>query len=844
MFSLRRSKPDAAPSGAPGPQARGQGSLAGHGLAAFALIALVVLAGWQATRMLQAQATGDSRLSQAAGVARLLAADISASLLQARAVLGAAADRPEVRRLTDAPGSPETLAWGERVARMLPGALRVRLLPAGWDQLDDSATPHLSFASLELVREAERSGAPTAFEVHHPGSDQAHVAVVLPVKAADGSVVGTVHAALSPQWLGDLMAQAGPATGAALGLRQRVSDGESPFVAGSAVDDVAGAVPVEGSIWEVAYRPLPGGYALGLSAALWVVPLVMLGLVALALLWQVRRVQRALRADQVAAIEVLEGALSGRPPMRPPLQLVESEPLLARVESVRASARRGAGEDAKAQEKRRGGPESGEGPATRPRPDEAGIEAMFGRVSPAAPRGETVPREVFKAYDIRGIAGKTLTPEVVTLIGRAIGSEAYDRGQQTVIIGRDCRPSGEELADALTSGLRQSGRDVVDLGMVPTPLVNFATHFLGSDCGVMITGSHNPPEYNGLKIVLGGEALSGDRLLALADRAEHGDLLEGEGELRSQDLLPDYVDRIASDVRIARPMTVVVDCGNGAAGIAAPTLLRTLGCEVIELFCEPDGAFPNHHPDPSRPDNLQALLEAVQREGADLGIAYDGDGDRLGVVDNLGKIIWPDRLLMLFAQDVLSRQPGADIIYDVKSSRHLASHILLHGGRPLMWKSGHSLMRAKLKETGALLAGEFSGHVFFEERWYGFDDALYASARLLEILGEDRRSPGEVFAELPDSLCTPELQATVEGGGQEDLVKRMVEQVDFDGATLTTIDGLRAEFGSGWGLVRASNTTPSLIFRFEADDERSLAEIEERFRTLVRSVAPELELPF
>jgi phosphomannomutase/phosphoglucomutase len=514
------------------------------------------------------------------------------------------------------------------------------------------------------------------------------------------------------------------------------------------------------------------------------------------------------------------------------------------VEGARA-ARGGSGGRGRSQPERAAGTGSGEHGQSRSSPDEAGIEALFGRVSPpAADRPPAFPREIFKAYDIRGLVGSTLTPAVVRLIGRAIGSEAYDRGQQAVMVARDCRPSGQDLADALIAGLRQSGRDVVDLGMVPTPLLNFATHFLGSDCGVMITGSHNPPEYNGLKVVLGGEALSGQQLLALADRAERGDLLEGEGELRSQNLLPDYVDRIASDVRIARPLSVVVDCGNGVAGVAAPILLRTLGCEVTELYCEPDGSFPNHHPDPSRPENLDDLIQAVQREGADLGIAYDGDGDRLGVVDNLGKIIWPDRLLMLFAQDVLSRQPGADILYDVKSSRHLASHILLHGGRPLMWKSGHSLMRAKLKETGALLAGELSGHVFFEERWYGFDDALYASARLLEILAEDRRSPGEVFAELPDSLSTPELQAPVEEGAQEDLVRRIIERADFEGATLTTIDGLRAEFGNGWGLVRASNTTPSLVFRFEADDERSLVEIQERFRELVRAVDPDLELPF
>jgi phosphomannomutase/phosphoglucomutase len=568
----------------------------------------------------------------------------------------------------------------------------------------------------------------------------------------------------------------------------------------------------------------------------------MLALIAPLLVWRLRMVQGALREDQGGVVDMVEAAVSGRPPVRPRLRLAESEALLARLDSLlRARTARPVVPVPP--------PASPEEPpvSTRAAPDKTAIDRAFGRVRPAAAAragASALPADIFMAYDIRGVAGKTLTPEVMTLLGRAIGSEAYEHGQQTVILGRDCRESGAALAEALAQGLRASGRDVVDLGMVPTPLLYFATRFLGSDCGVMVTGSHNPPEYNGLKLELGGEAVNGERLQALARRVERGDLLQGDGAYRTQNLLADYVDRVASDVRLARPMKLVVDCGNGSAGGLVPALLRTLGCEVVELYCEPDGRFPNHQPDPSRPENLADLSSAVRRQAADLGLAFDGDGDRLGVVDTQGKIIWPDRLLMLLAQDVLSRQPGADIIYDVKSTRDLASYILLHGGCPLMWKSGHSLMRAKLKETGALLAGELSGHIFFEERWYGFDDGPYAAARLLEILSEDPRSPAEVFAELPESLSTPELLVATPKGNQHELARRMAEKADLKGATLTTIDGLRAELAKGWGLVRASNTTPHLMFRFEADDAAGLAEIETLFRTLALSVDPDLELPF
>ncbi|MFP5344545.1 MAG: phosphomannomutase/phosphoglucomutase [Gammaproteobacteria bacterium] len=455
-----------------------------------------------------------------------------------------------------------------------------------------------------------------------------------------------------------------------------------------------------------------------------------------------------------------------------------------------------------------------------------------------------IPETIFKAYDIRGIVGKTLTAEIVREIGRAIGSEARARRQDTVVVGRDGRLSGPEFAKSLSEGLRAAGVNVIDIGMAPTPVLYFATHHLNTGSGVAITGSHNPPDYNGIKIVLGGETLSGEAISALRTRIVQGDLTQGAGAWKSVDVAPDYIARVTSDVRLARPLKIVVDCGNGVAGMLAPRVLRALGCEVTELFCEVDGRFPNHHPDPSQPENLEDLIRAVKSGGAELGLAFDGDGDRLGVVTAEGRVIWPDRQLMLYAADVLSRNPGATVIYDVKCTRNLARVITGHGGRPLMWKTGHSLIKAKMKETGALLAGEMSGHVFFKERWYGFDDGLYTAARLLEILSRDTRHPGAVFNALPETVNTPELKLEMREGEHFKLMQRLQESADFPGAKLTTLDGVRADFEDGWGLARPSNTTPTVIIRFEAENKAALARIQNEFRAALLKLDPDLKLPF
>lgn len=452
--------------------------------------------------------------------------------------------------------------------------------------------------------------------------------------------------------------------------------------------------------------------------------------------------------------------------------------------------------------------------------------------------------EIFKAYDVRGIVGRTLTAEVVELIGQAIGTEALARNRHAAAIGRDGRLSGPELAAALARGLQKSGVDVIDVGQVATPMLYFAAHHLDTLTGVSVTGSHNPPDYNGLKMMVAGETLWGDAIQQLRSRIERGDLAHGAGSYREQPIREPYLERIVGDVKLARPMSVVVDCGNGVAGGIAPELYRRLGCKLTELYCDVDGNFPNHHPDPSQPKNLVDLKNALAAGKGEIGFAFDGDGDRLGVVTKSGKIIYPDRLLMLFAADVLKRQPGAQIIFDVKSTRNLFSWIRRHGGTPVLWKTGHSLIKQKLRETGALLAGEMSGHFFFKERWYGFDDALYAGARLLEILSHEG-DPTAVLEGLPDAICTPELHIQLVEGENFALIEKLRQTARFEGAQdVITIDGLRVEYADGFGLARPSNTTPVVVLRFEADNESALKRIQDDFRRAILGVKPDAVLPF
>lgn len=450
---------------------------------------------------------------------------------------------------------------------------------------------------------------------------------------------------------------------------------------------------------------------------------------------------------------------------------------------------------------------------------------------------------IFRAYDIRGIVGEDLTLDAVYQIGLAVGSEAQEQGETSVVIARDGRLSSEELAQQLASGLQASGVNVIDLGLVPTPILYFATYQLNTASGVMVTGSHNPANYNGLKVVIAGETLFDRGITRLKERIDQRQLLTGSGSYSSADINAQYIEYVLGDIAIAQPLKLVVDCGNGAAGVLAPGLFEELGCEVIPLYCDVDGHFPNHHPDPTVAENLADLLEQVRENKADLGIAFDGDGDRIGVVSSSGKIIPADKLLMLFAQDVVSRNPGCDVVFDVKCTRHLNDVIASYGGRPIMWKSGHSMVKHKMVETGALLGGEFSGHIFFKERWFGFDDGLYSAARLIEIMSTGNPDLDQVLEQFPASFGTPELFLEVGDAAKFDIVKLFAEQADLGDAKISLIDGVRADFPEGWGLLRASNTNPYLVLRFEADSEEALAQIIHRFQEELDIIQPGLQIP-
>lgn len=812
----------------------------------YGVIGLLLLTAlvWSGLFFLFSSAASHQLTAQTRSVAQALAASVDAIIGERRRLIEGLARQPDLVTLFEQGDSLALQAEQERLTKLVPGAQQVRLLPVGFSEPDTRLTPNMGYASLLMLRRAESSRGVLPAEVHQFGTAHQHIAVAAGVRdPVQDKVVGVIHAAFSTQDL-QLLVGAVDSYGGHVELQQIVPDkspfsfvGSGPPLSGNAGPD--GLLPVAGTIWQLAYwggveggTDVPGMVFLFLPGVL----LFLLGSFMLFMLAQ--QMSKALKKDQHSILTLFEALTTGRPPKSASAQLADLQPTLDvlehQVKEFRASQA----------EKFRSKPVVTETEVGGILVDEAKVP------SPARPTPLSlgapvdISATIFRAYDIRGVVGETLTEEVVVQLGQGIGSEVFDRGYQSVLVARDVRTSSDALQSALIQGLKASGRDVIDLGLVPTPLLNYAVHELNIECGVMVTGSHNPPQYNGLKLVIGGECPSQESLQGLRRRIDAHQLLQGEGSFDSREIIDDYIERVVSDVRLAQTLKVVVDCGNGAASVVAPELYRQLGCEVVELYCTPDGGFPNHHPDPGDPKNMRALQEAVVEHQAALGLAFDGDGDRLGVVDSSGKLIWPDRLLMYLAMDVLTREPGGDIIYDVKCSRHVANIILSNGGRPLMWKSGHSNLKGKMKESHALLAGEFSGHIMFSERWYGFDDGLYAGARLLEILSMDYRSSAEVFAELPEGVSTPEYVLPLEEGRAQQVMRAIEQQPDLPGARLVKIDGLRAEFEQGWGLVRASNTTPALLFRFEADSEEGVAQVESIFKDLLAKVAPELKPPF
>ena len=450
---------------------------------------------------------------------------------------------------------------------------------------------------------------------------------------------------------------------------------------------------------------------------------------------------------------------------------------------------------------------------------------------------------IFRSYDIRGIVEQELSEETVRLIGQAIGTVAQRQGEKTIVCARDGRLSGPALMQALQAGITASGCNVIDIGAAPTPVLYYATYALQMPSGVMLTGSHNPANYNGIKMVIAGKALAGDDIQALYQLIVNDNLLQGEGKVTTQqNILQDYVARIAGDIQLAKPLKIVIDCGNGIAGCVAEALYQAIGCEVVSLFSDVDGSFPNHHPDPSQEKNLQDIIAAVKREQADVGLAFDGDADRLGVITPSGEIVWPDRQLILFAQDVLRCNPGAEVIYDVKCSRSVAAMIAAAGGIATMCATGHSWVKAKMRETGAALGGEYSGHLFFKERWYGFDDGLYAGARLCEILAKTDKSLDQLNATIPVAKSTPEIKIPCADDEKFAFIEKFKQQASFPGGSVNTLDGVRVDYAKGFGLVRCSNTTPYLVCRFEADDESTLQQIQDEFYRQMQAVNPSLSL--
>ncbi len=742
---------------------------------------------------------------------------------------------------------PTLQKYEKQLARLLPKAQKVRIVPMEWDELQPDSTPPVSYATLEMLRSVERSKKPSVAEVHQFGREHPHIALAAPiVDYRTGDLAGVAQLLLPMSLLDDEFASLGKLTGR-IELQQVLDNDAVVLTSTGGVASISihdGEVPVKGTLWRLSYWGETEESGLAAYWDIWGVLALVLLLSAMAVIFLSHIFKKKLERDRRLIEALAQRLVQGKGQTSAPRASIGE---FQQVMNLMANAGRGMKKSSVKGDsgQRQRVADSGRSAAEARTPRSPAIEETAKAEVPAD--GEAVAEispSIFRAYDIRGVVGETLTADAVYFIGRAVGSEAHARGEQTVIIARDGRDSSQALSDALGRGLIESGQDVVDLGMVPTPVLYFATHFLGSSSGVMVTGSHNPPEYNGFKIVVAGETLAESRIQDLHRRIVEGDLSSGKGSRRDQDLIPDYIGRISEDVQLLAPVKLVVDCGNGVASVVAPALFRVLGCEVIDLYCEVDGTFPNHHPDPGDPRNMEALIAKVREEGADLGVAFDGDGDRLGVVDCEGKIIWPDRLLMLLARDVLLRQPGADVIYDVKSSRHLASEILMYGGRPIMWKSGHSLVKEKMNETGAVLAGELTGHIYFKERWYGFDDGLYSCARLLEVLTGEGLSTAEVFSQLPESHVTPALHMRTQEGRNFELIDALTEKGEFPGAKLVAIDGIRAEFQDGWGLIRASNTGPNLMFRFEADDENALARIQGIVKAQFASIDPTLELPF
>jgi phosphomannomutase / phosphoglucomutase len=807
--------------------------------------------------------------------ADLYAGLFDARIAELRAQLQAAATAPETVQAAVSLDDARIGAAGRTLTAIMPFADRIEVFTPGSAEVDLNAPVPITFAALAVIRQAESRdfAGPEGIRIddHH-----SRLYAAAPI-TSEGRIAGVLFAAVSAEYFLAPLRSFDTSAGS-LTLEQRFEGTQPVALLQWGESSPAAAAPERRTLsaphWQLVlhgHPPAPANVAA--TADLLTAMAVTAALLLAAVLFAFSTLARQIQHDARILLEQASNSLRGRRQTRQRYRLSVFDQLAreigrmarpgnagetgpkeaqapAAAPGAAASTPRARGKRAPAAAPSAGAAAPAKGTAQAPKDeyldvrssttadDNFGIEVTEDN-SPLA-MGLALDPEIFRSYDIRGITTTNLTEDVVYWIGRAFAAEARERGQSRAAIGRDGRHSSAPLAEALTRGLTEGGLDALDIGEVPTPVLYYATYALDTGTGIMITGSHNPPEYNGLKMVMAGETLAEGRIQELRTRIEENRLSDGDGDVERIDLGAQYIDRIVDDVVVAQPLKVVVDCGNGVAGALAPELLRQLGCEVIPLYCDVDGDFPNHHPDPAEPENLDDLITVVRAERADIGLAFDGDGDRLGVVTPSGEIIWPDKLLMLYAQDIVGRNPGADIIYDVKCSRHLNGLISDLGGRPIMWKTGHSHIKAKLKETGALLAGEFSGHICFGERWYGFDDALYAAARLLEILGSAGQSADELFAQFPVTYSTPELKIKTTEQAKFEIMQRLAIDGDFGNGTITTIDGVRVDYPDGWGLIRASNTSPVLSLRFEADGQEALDRIQTLFQSQLSAIDPEL----
>lgn len=819
------------------------------------VIFVLVGGGWAVFSKMSADATKAENEAKE-NMARDIAAHVQKNVAAIKGKLKALAkDQAMVTLFVENTDADVLSLAADKKQSSFDNALKLRFLKPRSYEADTAAIPPLSYASIEMLNKAEISSHVNA-EAHLFGTPNQHVVFIERVVNDSFEVVGLIHLSLDVEvfktFFEGLVINDGYGELIQRGAGKEMSlnrFGNNAFKNGEAT-----TVSVNDTRWIIAYWSGDAVAATdSVSSGLPVMPIAIVAILLILLgAFFVMKKRNAGAApskkdseDDLITYEgavraIAEGAHAGVEHMIP--HLPRGERISANLKPLSQGL---TGDDVTMIAK----PPKPEPEAVIESSSTKGIDddtPPSGTDIPEAAAKEEVSSVIFRTYDIRGVVEDALTESAVEQIGKALGTMAHEQGQQGIVVARDGRLSSPMLGEALIKGLRSTGRDVIDIGVVPTPVLYFATYHLETGSGIMITGSHNAPEYNGLKMMLAGNTLSGDDIAEIKNRVASGEFTTGQGDLRHADIAADYVRRISEDIPVAlgSSLKVVVDCGNGAAGTLAPQLLNAIGHDVIEMYCDIDGAFPNHHPDPSQPENLQELIEKVKAEGADVGFAFDGDGDRLGVVDAEGNIIWPDRQLMLLAKDVLSRNQGAPIIFDVKCSRYLKSIIESSGGEPLMWKTGHSLIKSKMKEVDAPLAGEMSGHIFFKERWYGFDDALYTAARFIEIFTNAKISPTELFAELPEGVSTPELRLPLEEDQHAGFMEELAGTLSSNNAEVIDIDGVRIEHADGWGLARPSNTSPYIVLRFEGESDSVLERIQSEFRDAIKQVLPDADVPF